>query len=999
MAVAAFGIAFTSCSKDETESIAPEARKVEITVLADSELDTQDARSVYDAAEKSIKWGENETMMAFETVDGTVTKAESTNYTLTGTKAEFTVAFAENLTATAFTYNAVLPKTAWHDPGTESTWTNLDLAKLRLNMPTVQNPTATSFDPAADILIANEVEKTAQPTDEALAFRFKRIGAIGKMNVTNLATEANIKSVKITAPGKAMSNGIYYNLSTGQVCLDSNGGVDYSSEADYVELNYATPVAAEGFTAFFGTFPFDYADADGQLIVEITTDDNMIFTKEINIPAGKLAFNRSRISNFTVDMTGIVGYYKASFVFSADIYSANTKIEKLTEGVITLVMDKGSHSSSAPQYYANGSALRYYEGNTLTISGAALISKVQFTSPSASYNKAWKLADGSTLTPENGSVTNTWTGSSTNLVFTQTATARFRQIDVYYTPIPALAMPEGIDAEAIGNEVSVYWNAVANAESYTVSFDPATIEPQTITEGTEGTFTLDYGTEYTISVVAVPAADSNYAQSPAAVIKVTTDEAALAVGNIKEMIAWAEAEDANLATTSETEVSVANYAQTLEGYIAANSGTDNDNSNMSNMLSIVDNSGNPGTGIIVYKFDGFLENAFPVGAKVSIPLTGVTIKNYNGLYELMNATVNVVEGETATMVVPEITLTDFNTNAYMGMVVTVKDVSTTAPGTWTKYTNYSLTDASNNTLAVRIVGGEMVGTRFVAETGNITGVAQKYKETIQLFPRSLADVEAFKLTDPLIETAITDLSFAAEGETKTISFETLNLGTNQVFAEITGTDAASFTAGTVGATSIDITAVVNSATTAREATLTLYIAATEGGEKLSSVTVDLSQVAAGAAPAQYVKVTTAPADWSGQYLIVYEGGNLIMDGSLIELDASKNTKSVTITDGAIDASTYNAYAFTIAAVDGGYSIQSASETYMGKTADSNGINESTTKAYGNTITLNNDGSVQITGTGEAVLRYNKDSGQERFRYYKSTTYNKQQAIHLYKLND
>jgi fructose-1,6-bisphosphatase/inositol monophosphatase family enzyme len=48
----------------------------------------------------------------------------------------------------------------------------------------------------------------------------------------------------------------------------------------------------------------------------------------------------------------------------------------------------------------------------------------------------------------------------------------------------------------------------------------------------------------------------------------------------------------------------------------------------------------------------------------------------------------------------------------------------------------------------------------------------------------------------------------------------------------------------------------------------------------------------------YVKVTSAPADWAGDYLIVYEAGNVAFNGALETLDAVENTIAVTIADGA-----------------------------------------------------------------------------------------------------
>ncbi len=147
--------------------------------------------------------------------------------------------------------------------------------------------------------------------------------------------------------------------------------------------------------------------------------------------------------------------------------------------------------------------------------------------------------------------------------------------------------------------------------------------------------------------------------------------------------------------------------------------------------------------------------------------------------------------------------------------------------------------------------------------------------------------------------------------------------------------------------------------------------------------------------AKYEKVTSNLEDWSGKYLIVYEAGNVAFDGSLSTLDAASNNQAVTISDNTITTS--KEIYFTITAVDGGYSIQSASDFYIGRTSDGNGMNANKSTAYTNTISLADDGSVTIVGSGGAYLRYNANSGETRFRYYKSATYAIQKAIALYKL--
>ena len=148
----------------------------------------------------------------------------------------------------------------------------------------------------------------------------------------------------------------------------------------------------------------------------------------------------------------------------------------------------------------------------------------------------------------------------------------------------------------------------------------------------------------------------------------------------------------------------------------------------------------------------------------------------------------------------------------------------------------------------------------------------------------------------------------------------------------------------------------------------------------------------------WTKVTTAPNDWSGDYLIVYEDGNVAFDGSRTKLDATSNTQSVTITDNQITTKDDFDFSFTIKATDGGYTIKSASGYYIGRTTDGNGLDSNESTTYTNTLSLNTGGDISII-SGGAYLRYNANSNQNRFRYFKSSTYTDQQAIHLYKKSE
>ena len=154
----------------------------------------------------------------------------------------------------------------------------------------------------------------------------------------------------------------------------------------------------------------------------------------------------------------------------------------------------------------------------------------------------------------------------------------------------------------------------------------------------------------------------------------------------------------------------------------------------------------------------------------------------------------------------------------------------------------------------------------------------------------------------------------------------------------------------------------------------------------------VSVFAAEPASGTWEKVTEAQEDWSGQYLIVYEKGSLIMDGSLSALDKEGNKVDVTITDGKI-VGDYAKYAFTIAPMTGGWSVQSASGKYISGKSGKNKIITGSTPEL-NTITFA-DGNVKIA-SNNTTLQYNAAATNGTwFRYYKSEN---QQPVALYKLS-
>ena len=151
----------------------------------------------------------------------------------------------------------------------------------------------------------------------------------------------------------------------------------------------------------------------------------------------------------------------------------------------------------------------------------------------------------------------------------------------------------------------------------------------------------------------------------------------------------------------------------------------------------------------------------------------------------------------------------------------------------------------------------------------------------------------------------------------------------------------------------------------------------------------------------YVKLTDTPADLSGEYLIVYEDAEnsytdaKAFNGGLTTLDAANNTIDVTINGNTIESTDdTDAAEFTIAPYNGGYSIKSASGYFIGQTSYDNDLASHTTTQYINNIAIESSNAIISCSTngGDVTLKYNKTSGQTRFRYYKTG----QQPIALYK---
>lgn len=824
--VAALATVFAGCSKDEAESPANKPREISMSVIAGSELESSPASRTTLNDDNSISWETSgEFLRVFETVGTETNSRKSEEALIDAGKAVFNVSFTENTSATSFTYNAVYPESAW------VTSSNSDVNRMKLITPTNQLPTATSFDGDADLLIAYPEQKDIQPTE--LQVRFKRIIAVGKMTIKNLNSSEVITSVEFIAPeGKKVTGRSYVNLNEGTVTDYGYSDMHYNN----VVMNYDASLEMQsGMTAYFTCFPFEILA--GETFKVVVTTPSKIFTREVTIPEGgnSLAFKVGQSSTFSVNMatateevieTPEPGIEAGDYVIMAyyaktdQYYAMSSTPSKNRLGYVNVTYDNSGEinpdDESIVWTFAQGA-----EGWTIA-NGAdnylKYADKGASTTSSEDYFSIEKQEDGTYIISANAATgyslrLNCNSPDNTFFAFyssgaTATITDDILLVPVSGTPKTALDAPANVEtALEDANTVYVDWDAVQGAASYTVSFEPATIEPRTIVSTGEASyaesFTLDYATEYTVSVVANPADTENYkASAPATATFTTGENPNVTYTQIKDLVDGGtyNVKDAMVVATS------------TNGFILQDE---------TGAIFVYRPTETPATGSIV-TLSGSVSSynkglQFAKGATVTVtgsgevPAQTATEVNSANLDELMTAEVVVI--------------------TYVKFTGTLRISGTYYNVVFPFETNYQ---GSLYYPDAEALGLAALDDREVNVEGWFTSISgSRYLNVVATKVSSASEA-------PYI-TADETASFVAAGETKTINFMTDNLGSNQVFAEISGDGAGQFSVGQIEAESVTVTAIENTETTAKTATLTLYIAASEGGEHLDEATVTLTQ--------------------------------------------------------------------------------------------------------------------------------------------------------------
>ncbi len=528
-----FGAALLSfsCAKENTVK-EPEPKLVSITVEAGidnskTHLDGNDVR--WDAT--------GETIQLFERHADNVVIVESKEGVSTDGGA--TMSFESNIyekSGEGFTYCAIYPASAYQSgvPG---------LNNVGVNTPYNQKPTATSFDPKADLLFAEKLETATQAS--VLSMRFARMVAVGCMTIKNLGTQENVESVTFSAKkggqDVVVAGRSAYNLETTQLSGEYGSRIANTS----VKMDYTgKTLAANGLTVWFTCYPFELVEGDS-FKVEIVTETG-VYTKESTLPAGRtLAFNMGKPSVFGVNMSGITATPKAVNLSYANLTAeewvnaggvstySNVTVSKAHGDIWTTNAVLANSATTAFQLRrADQNGDKSYVGLpvfaeeidhiTVTLVGASTSNLKLFFADALEENDSELSVEPSNTTGEY-TIDLSSVSKKTGYIRGTGAAPYISKIEVFTKndARPALSAPANVAAAVdpgAANTINVSWDAVDGAAEYVVKLvSGSTTLSQTVNGATSASFTnLNYETEYTASVAAVSADQYVTSNSPAA---------------------------------------------------------------------------------------------------------------------------------------------------------------------------------------------------------------------------------------------------------------------------------------------------------------------------------------------------------------------------------------------------------------------------------------------------------------------------------------------------
>ena len=318
------------CAQKDNSEPQPEGFKRTVQVTFTKGADTKTA--IVEGEDKaSYVWTEGDEQY-FKVWENTTPGTNiSASYSSDMKKATLTVTF-NTVSASEYVYKAIFAK------GISSS-NNLE---IQAN----QNPTATSYDPSADAMYADDITSPSAKT--SLEFILHRAITVNKMTLKGMTAGEKVGKVEITFNKNVTG---YFNPSNG----------DYSLNGKKISLSYPSLEVGDN-----GEFPvyFTSAPCEGLALTSVVvyTDQNSYnrtdFSKTYNFSIGKMV-------RFGINMAGT-----ATPVTSSDIYTLVSSSSDLTPGTYiiaasTLDYAMGALSNTSTKYHLSEQITKV--GKTITL--------------------------------------------------------------------------------------------------------------------------------------------------------------------------------------------------------------------------------------------------------------------------------------------------------------------------------------------------------------------------------------------------------------------------------------------------------------------------------------------------------------------------------------------------------------------------------------------------------------------------------------------------------
>ena len=332
---------FAACTESRTDDLTTnKGKKITITAIAHGE-ETRIQVGEPDGSTYPVLWEGNETLKIFERSSASTEACDtgSCDVSSDSRSATFSFSVTEKPGASGFRYHALHPASAY----VSHNGTDVDLT-----IPSVQHPSAGSFDPEAAIMLATDPDTyDVQPAGSTaqLAFRFSHLTAYGKMTLTGLPSgEGAPSSVMIETAATPLTGACRYDI--------AGTAEPLTADNNTLTLAYDNPTSDDtpAMEAWFASAVGTIADGDS-FTVTVSYPSGLSVRREVTVPSGRgIEFEAGHISSFTVDMGEAESEYPITIPEILDGISSTSEAidatkDRVLYAVVTVDAAKGNFTS------------------------------------------------------------------------------------------------------------------------------------------------------------------------------------------------------------------------------------------------------------------------------------------------------------------------------------------------------------------------------------------------------------------------------------------------------------------------------------------------------------------------------------------------------------------------------------------------------------------------------------------------------------------------------